>query len=385
MKARQDVLLLTADATTAAQVAAALQDCARLSVDGTCHLLSELVDRLERDAAAAALVDIGPQPRRALAELEPIVARFPEVRFVLLSDRTDRDLILEGMQIGARHFLLKDRLAAELANVLERVVPDPEGRGEVNGSLITVLSASGGCGATTIAVNLANELGVRTSSPALVVDMDCHYGSVATSLGLSSSYSLADILAHQGRIDEELIVSTAKVYSPSLHALLSPATINFADPAPLRYERLESALEGFRLAYYHTVLDAPRIPMRIAGALAGASKLTVLVFQLNVRDLAGARQVLVALAREGVGTDTVLALANRYHRRGQMVRLEEAEKTLQVPVQRVSNDFSSAMRSANYGRPLAQASPRSSLRREVQRLAAQSVNPHALAAEVGRR
>ncbi|KKL08476.1 hypothetical protein LCGC14_2575470, partial [marine sediment metagenome] len=231
----------------------------------------------------------------------------------------------------------------------------------------------------------ANELGNKAASPALVVDMDCVYGAVASCLGLSGDYGLADILSYDGQIDDELIVSTATVYSPALHVLLSPASVDHTDPAALNYDRLASALDAFQLAYYHTVLDAARVPMSMAAALASASKLTLLVLQLNVKDLANARAMLDVLTRHGIESEVVMPLANRYHKRNQMITLEEAEKALGIPVRRVCNDFASASRSINYGQPLAEAAPRSSLRRELQGLAVQLVNSQGAADRADRR
>jgi Flp pilus assembly CpaE family ATPase len=199
---------------------------------------------------------------------------------------------------------------------------------------------------------------------------------VAGYLGISGQYGLADVLSRQGQIDDELVISTAVAYSPRLHVLLSPASVSPSDPPPLQYDRLETALEVFQLAYGHTVIDAARVPLDVAASLATASRLALLVLQLNIKDLARARAILGALNRRGVPSETVVPLVNRYHRHRHMVGLEEAQKALATSVRRVSNDFASAMRSANYGQPLAQVAPRSSLRRDLQGLALEFVRSH---------
>ena len=64
------------------------------------------------------------------------------------------------------------------------------------GSAVTILSAGGGCGATTLAVNLAAELGAidPSSDPPLVVDLDYHYGAVSTYLAVQGDYGVLDLL-----------------------------------------------------------------------------------------------------------------------------------------------------------------------------------------------
>ncbi len=173
-----------------------------------------------------------------------------------------------------------------------------------------------------------------------------------------------------------MIASTALVYSPFLHVLLSPVTISYCDPATLNYRRLDSALDAFRFAYVHTVIDAARLPVHVAATLAAASRAALLVFQMNVKELTAARAILDGLARHDVPIENVLCVANRYQRRGGMIELQEAEEALGRSITTVSNDFGAALGSVNCGQPLAQAAPRSPLRRAVQKLAERFVNSH---------
>src|ERR1035437_3616809 len=129
---------------------------------------------------------------RAVSHLEPIVKRFPDTRFVLLAAELQPALLLEAMQVGARHFMLKRAISADLSNALHRLCPSSNA--DHGGRVITILSAGGGCGATTVAVNLANELQLHTSESALIVDLDCAYATVPSYLGLQGKFGLMDLL-----------------------------------------------------------------------------------------------------------------------------------------------------------------------------------------------
>lgn len=378
MELSKGVLLLTKDRQTAKTVTSALESSKRLVLEEVCTGMAELMVQIEDTSAVAVVVDIDPDPSGMLRDLDRVVGRFSDVVFIVLATQRDSDLILEAMQIGARHFLAKDSITSDLAGVLKRLVPDSRTPAHGQGALVTVLSASGGCGATTLAINLANELGLESTSPALVVDMDYAYGATAGYLGLSGQYGLENILTHEGLIDDELLLSTATVYSPSLHVLLSPVSIYHDGPVQLQCNRLRDVLETFRRTYHYTIIDAARVPLEVASMLAAASKMTLLTFQLNVKDITSARSILEALSRREISEESILPVANRYRRRNQIIVLEEAEKALGMPVAQVSNDFSGALKGITLGQPLADAAPRSIVRRDVQRLASRVVSLHTM-------
>jgi pilus assembly protein CpaE len=317
------------------------------------------------------LVDLDPQPQQMLPQLERIVARFPTSRFVALASTLENDLLVEAMQTGIRRVVVKHSMQAELAKTLDRISAVDAADGNLRGDVITILSASGGCGATTLAVNLAEEIAIKQTKPTLLVDLDSCYGALASYLGLNPRYAIDHILGYADQIDDQLIRSTATVHSEKLHLLASPSTSNFADAGSLDLPRFESAIEASRKAYGTTIIDAPRIPLNTAASLVSSSKRTLLVFPLTVKDLRTGRAMLDALRARGIDVSNVIPLANRYVKR-QMIGLEEASKALGGPeIRFIRNDWATAIQGMNYGQLLSEAGPRSTLRKDLQELVTQ--------------
>lgn len=369
MSTEQSVLVVTKSKELAATVTRTTLSCARMKCLGACQHLSELVARQERNAAPIAIVDLGSQPSAMLVELEPIIRRFPETKFVLLSGTMESNLILEAMQIGGRHFMSRDLVETQLVPVLQKLMATMHWGNASAGTVLTVLSAGGGCGATTLSINLANELGLESNQPALLMDMDIHLGSAATYLGAKGQYGLADVLAREGSIDTQLVRSSSMTVSDSLCLLLSPATINFASPTPLDYHRLSEAIEACRWTYKHTVIDAPRMPISAAAALAKMSNFTLIVMQLTVKDLAIARQLRQALLDEGVSPGCIKPIVGRYCKHT-MVDLDMAKEAFgQNHFELIGNDFRNALRGVNYGKCLSEVAPTSALRKDIRTLA----------------
>ena len=371
-----DLLLVSSDPATVDSVSTTLGLNGQLQRNCLTRDVHELAQRLRSSPAKVALVDLGHTPMQILADLDPIVSRFPHTRFVVLSQTMESDLMLEAMQIGARHFLAKCLIPVELAHVLDRLLANGQARrGGDKGKIVTVLSASGGCGATTIAVNLANEMALKRRGTALIIDLDWCYGAVSDSLGVETQYGVADVLAAADRIDEQLISSTAAEHSEQLQVLAGPSTHPMSTtPAPA-YEHMDRALDVCSGVYASTVIDAPRVPQDIAAALADMSAAVVIVFQLTVKDLRMVKQLTSNLSDAGVDRQKLILLANRFRRRGPLVPIAEARLVINdLPLRFVRSDFASTIRAANFGQPLAQAAPRSVARRDVMELADHLMN-----------
>ncbi len=363
-----DVLVMTAEPDVKAVVKAALGGDERWGQPQACRSLIGLTDHLERYGAAVAIVDVDPDPPRLLGDLDPIVVRFSETRFVLIADRPTSEVVVDAMRIGARHVLDKALLPTQLVPVLNRLVPASRADAAGTGAVVTVLSASGGCGATTIAINAAGELCEQQGDSSLLVDLDVASGGVALALGLRGRCGIADVLAHASGPDPDLVRSSA-VSAGALSVLLSPASVNFAWPRPLVWENLSAAMTACRRAFACTVVDAPRVPLPVAATLAAASRVTLIVMQLSVKDLQIARGLRQGLYEHGVAPERVITLVNRYRRRYSEIGLDQAQRALQGNhIELVGNDYRAVSRSINFGRPLAEVAPRSSVRKDLRKL-----------------
>ena len=375
MLSRSNILLVTKENATTDMVNSALNE-SRMSLAGVCHEVTELRASLANTPARAVVVDIDPDPSRVLHDLGTVLTTtHPETRVVVVSSKLNQDLILEAMQAGARHFLRKESITSELDEVLERLIGTGNGEREevLSNSVISVFSASGGCGATTVAINLANELRLASSESVLTIDLDCYYGTVSAYLGITGKHGIADVLAQKERIDKDLIKSSAYNHMGDFHVLVSPASVEPPQISKtLQYENLIAVLEACREGYKYTVIDAPRVAESVAADLATVSEFVLIVFQLTVKDIKFAQSIVSSLRNYGIETEKIIPLVNRFKKRGTIVRLEDCKKALGLDsFHRIRSDWRNAMNCINRGQPLAGVAPKSGLRRDFRKLAAQ--------------
>jgi pilus assembly protein CpaE len=299
-----------------------------------------------------------------MAGLDPIVRRFPDTRFIVVSSVMESRLMLEAMQAGARHFMMKQELSHGLHDVLRRLC---QNAAPSTGQVVSVFSASGGCGATVLAVNLAWEMQAVTGKSAMVVDLDYAYGAVGSYLGVEASYGVIDLQERTGTLDPELIATTCVPYQDKMLVLLSASSARLDGSGG--FSRITDTIAACALASPLVVVDAPRLHLPVAAELARSSAVNLVVMQLSVKDVKSARHFLAAMRGFGLPAENFTLLVNRYRRRGSL-ELDEARRALSgAKVECLSNDFPSVNESINLGQPLGQVAPRSILRKELQQLA----------------
>jgi len=370
-----DVLLLMQEEQTLAAVRSVLESRSLANTASVCGTMMDLRTQLSRKASTETsrivAVDIDQDPERILFELSKITMMYPHTWFIVVSKEFEERRVLHAMQAGVRHFLRKKAIATELDQVLEHLLMQkPQGATRL-GTIIPVFSCSGGCGATTATVNLANELRLALAERVLIVDLDQHYGAAATYLGVRGRYGIGHVLGRSGSIDRHLIESTAATYCEGFDVLISPATAEADAGVTLQYDHLLATLEACRESYEYVIVDAPRIPREVMMDLASVSRLSLIVLQLTVRDVAFAGATISFLADQGIPRERILPLANRVRRRGPLLRLEDSRHAMGVPaVEPIRSDWAKAVRSINRGQPLSNVATRSGLRRDYRRLAA---------------
>jgi pilus assembly protein CpaE len=122
------------------------------------------------------------------------------------------------------------------------------------GRLVTVFSAKGGVGKTTVSTNLAMSLSLLGHRVCLV-DLDLGSGDVAISLQLFPVHTIVDALALPGEIGPDELMPLLTKYSDNLWTLLAPN-------APELHGSMERHLIGnilsqLKQSFDYVVVDSP--------------------------------------------------------------------------------------------------------------------------------
>jgi pilus assembly protein CpaE len=165
-------------------------------------------------------------PESAFALLIWLKAQMPLVPVMVVGPMEPPQLIVATMRAGAAEYLERPLRPATLDEALTRcaVARGTVSGGPARGKLVVVLGARGGCGATTVAVNLALALNAqrRESDGAVALVDAAPLGHTALHLNLKSQYTLADLFTNLERLDSAMLSSLLVKHSTGLQVLAGP-------------------------------------------------------------------------------------------------------------------------------------------------------------------
>lgn len=259
-----------------------------------------------------------------------------------------------------------DDLARAAGQLLEGVAAAPAP--VVNARCWTVIGSVGGCGATTVAVELATTLAARAGASRRValVDLNLVDGAAAAYLGATPAMHLGDASAAPDRIDAALLDAFANAVGPSLHLLAAPRDAKgFGRVNQTAVCRM---LEVASRVYDWIVIDLPRHQQPWSlDVLAGSDEILV-VSELTVPALLAARSLASEIEAELPEGPQPRIILNRLASRvfGPAPSLAEAEKALQRRADGgITSDWEAAAASVNLGGSISHHRPRSKIVRDI--------------------
>src|SRR5919199_2523211 len=188
--------------------------------------LEALRQHLEADPAEDTVV-LGPTVDQSAAFriAEQLRLWRPALGVILVRARVDTGLLAEAMRAGVRDVVGERNIAGlheavrrtqELAAAIRQQTPGTAAPGRPRGRIITVFSAKGGCGKTTLATNMAAALADKGRREVCLVDLDLAFGDVAIALQLFPAHTIADAVPLGEYVDFGAVQALLTPHSPGL-------------------------------------------------------------------------------------------------------------------------------------------------------------------------
>ncbi|HJN73544.1 MAG TPA: AAA family ATPase [Myxococcota bacterium] len=289
-----------------------------------------------------------------------ITSDFPHTTLVALSRGSDPNRIRAAMRSGYREYVVLPEDAELLRHAVHEAVysstMDDEDRGEV----IAICGAKGGCGVTSLTINLAAEL-----SPihrVVAIDLNFSMGDVASFLDLSPKRNIEDVLRDLERLDGRMLAGSVAVHKSKTHILAQPNEID--EREEVKGDAILRMLQICAESYQYCLIDCGVSLDEATLTTITVSDLVLLVTNADVPAVKNAWRRLQLFERIGIDKERIRLIVNRYDKKAQLA-LPDIEQNLGMRVAaRVQNDWKTLAQSVNEGRLVRDVNKRSPAARD---------------------
>ena len=322
-----------------------------------------MVARVLHDNLGVQQVVIGPdvalEPACELAEAARLDR--PELGVILLRNRVDVTTLSLALRSGMREVVTADDHTA-LADALRRsreltsrLLGHAAGGTGHEGHIITVFSAKGGVGKTTLSTNISTYL-AETGSKVLLVDLDLSFGDVAISLQLIPTKSVFDAVGMSGHLDEQGLQSLVTTHADSgLDVVCAPNDPSDADRIPVNV--VTEILKVARQHYDYVIVDTPPSFTEHVLAACDISSALVLIATLDIPAVKNLRVAIDTLDMLGSPKDTRIIVLNRADAKVGL-RPDDVVAAIKTPIAINIPNSMTVPASVNRGIPIVQDDPK---------------------------
>lgn len=296
------------------------------------------------------LMDINMPGVDGITASERISQQVPFTQIIMMSVQGEADYLRRSMLAGAREFLIKPFTSDELVQSIRRVYQLGASRRRAmpamqapssgtalaepvlrtSGHVVSVFSAKGGVGCSTIAVNLAIALQQKEAIKVAVVDTSLQFGDVGVLLNLYASRTIADLASNADELDDELIADVFLSHNSGIKALLAPPRPEVADTVTPAL--LSDVIERLKMMFDVVVIDTGSVLDDIVLNVLDLSDKIIVVTTPEIPAIKDAKlffEVTEALEYE---RERIVFILNKADRRIN-IRAEDIEANIKYPIQ----------------------------------------------------
>lgn len=376
------VLLITDDKGVSNAVTVALTDKPRVRLNSENRTVASLNGAAVKMAAENDIVVFATDPgnKEDLTAIEALNAERGEHSiFLALADRDislarARALTDAGVDDVLPFPVTGDELARQMEKWLQKAAGSRTGGGK-EGAVIAVAQARGGIGATTVAVNLADQLLVRKSrfrkDPAnsvAIVDLDLQFGAVGDFLDVDPQEGLMQLATGDVMPDQMWVEQSLSETQGGLSVLTAPA--EFMPLQAINSKQIETLINALRTTHDYVVIDLPRALVDWIEPVIGGADEIVIVTDTTVPSVRATRRLMDFYLADNPGLEIEVVI--NHEKRPMMLSAhhKEATKVLESKFEHwFAHDVKAARSAVDFGKPLSEVAPRSDLTKGIGGLA----------------
>lgn len=275
--------------------------------------------------------------------------RFPGRPIVVVTNPTSDATVIRAMRAGATQVVFRPIESQDFEQAMS-CVAHQFGYTQTTNQVFAVCGVSGGCGATTVAINLAYEFGCRHNVECILIDMSLKLGRLPAYLDVQPRFTTQDFLADIERMDPQAVEQMLTRFDKRLSIVAGPyGAIDSSTISPTAVTRL---VEMTKRLSDIVVLDLPGTCDELFLETLACAEHVIFVGEQELPSMSTMKLVR-DLVHKRLPTTEQTVVINRYDPRERLFDVRHLKDLLAVSsIYTISNDRRSVMSAINHGRPL---------------------------------
>jgi pilus assembly protein CpaE len=370
-----EIAVITTDQAQGQAIRAAASGDAKFS----CSIIADHVRNvgaLDSDRYAAAIVNLDARNHADLVSLQGFMGRVAgRVPVIVVTETFDDAVARWFLQIRVADFLRKPVEPKQILQAVGRVLNAATEEQPHECCIVTFIPASGGVGATTLAIDAAmvfSQAAKRGNGRGCLVDLDFELGALADYLDLEARMDLKEILPHPDRLDAQLLEVMLSNHRSGLSVLATPQRP--ADDTAVSAEVVMRMLDLVSRRFDRVIVDLPRHWRPWSDAVLCGSNQVYVVTDMTVPGLRSGRRLVDNINRrlQDQMAAPAQVIVNRFEQTllfGNGLRRSDVDRVLDgVLAGTVSNSYKLVREAIDRGISLEEAKPNNPVSTDMRRI-----------------
>ncbi len=340
-------------------------------LEAECSRYEFFADVIGQTKPDIGVIAIDSNPEKGLKLLEQVREIAPDCALLVISSSTDGQVILRAMRGGAKEFLTQPVKGEDLIGALGRISAAKFGTGDARGRtchVVAVCGATGGVGATSLAVNLGCILARDERNSVVLVDLDMALGDADVCLDSIPDYTLVDVAQNITRLDFALLKRSLTKHASGLYLL--PRPVQLQDVAQVTPDDLTRVLGLLKASFTHMILDLSKSFTALDLVALKSAKDVLLVTQLDLPCLRNVVRLMMSLSDDDAIKEKVKIVVNRVGIETSSISLKKSQETMGREIfWQLPNDYKTMVEVRNNGVPLIEQAPKAGITQSLTALA----------------
>ncbi len=304
-----------------------------------------------------------------LEKIREIQSKNNKILFVATSYDINSELITLTLNSGVKDFLLKPVIDSVLEASIKKIKDIKNNVNQTLSNVICIFSNKGGCGKTSLAVNLAYEFSkIEDQKKVCLLDLNFNSPDASTFLNLEPRYDIEYIISKFETSDEKLVLSLLNNYKNS-NLYICSLNNSISISSKLTVQNVSKIINYLKNSFRWIIIDTSSIINEANASVLYQSDLILYTGITNMVSVRNSQKCFEMFDNMGFSNEKIKFIINRYTEKSE-IKPEDIEKATGKKVfEKIPNNYLTLIDAINIGQPVGEVNPQSNIANAYKKIA----------------